>query len=144
EQLFGRIREIPAWGTLLRDGRLTQERTVAPRRLSTPNQPENQEIRSAPVREANANRPLTSGAPRNGLAQDGTVGDMDVDDEAPWTGSRRVPAWARPFRGAEPSGWVDASAARAVTPGRRGKGGALWRNQGGGRAAGPAGGHSPK
>ena len=36
----------------------------------------------------------------NGLAQDGTVGDMDVDDEAPWTGSRRVPAWARPFRGA--------------------------------------------
>src|SRR5690606_8092334 len=34
------------------------------------------------------------------LAQDGTVGDMDVDDEAPWTGSRRVPAWARPFRGA--------------------------------------------
>src|SRR5690606_36025262 len=48
EQLFGRIREIPAWGTLLRDGRLTQERTVAPRRLSTPNLPENQEIRSAP------------------------------------------------------------------------------------------------
>src|SRR5690606_13667576 len=36
----------------------------------------------------------------NGFAQDGTVGDMDVDDEAPWTGSPRVPAWARPFRGA--------------------------------------------
>src|SRR5690606_4828511 len=36
----------------------------------------------------------------NGLAQDGTVGGMDADDEATWTYSRRVPAWARPFRGA--------------------------------------------
>src|SRR5690606_39690728 len=25
---------------------------------------------------------------------------MDADDEATWTYSRRVPAWARPFRGA--------------------------------------------
>src|SRR5690606_25652977 len=36
----------------------------------------------------------------NGLAQDGTVGGMDADDEATWTYLRRVPAWARPFRGA--------------------------------------------
>src|SRR5690606_16308703 len=34
----------------------------------------------------------------NGFAQDGTVGGMDADDEATWTYSRRVPAWARPFR----------------------------------------------
>src|SRR5690606_2147519 len=33
-------------------------------------------------------------------ARDGTVGGMDADDEATWTYSRRVPAWARPFRGA--------------------------------------------
>src|SRR5690606_19932980 len=36
----------------------------------------------------------------NGLAREGTVGGMDADDEATWTYSRRVPAWARPFRGA--------------------------------------------
>src|SRR3546814_15395020 len=35
-----------------------------------------------------------------GLAQDGTVGDRDVDDKAPWMGSRRVPTWAWPFSGA--------------------------------------------
>src|SRR5690606_18531341 len=37
---------------------------------------------------------------RSGSADAGTVGAMDDDDEAPWMGSRRVPAWARPFRGA--------------------------------------------
>src|SRR5690606_5188017 len=36
----------------------------------------------------------------NGFAQAGTVGGMDADDEATGTYSRRVPAWARPFRGA--------------------------------------------
>src|SRR3546814_7295415 len=35
-----------------------------------------------------------------GFARGGTVGDMDVDDKAPWMGSRRVPTWAWPFRGA--------------------------------------------
>src|SRR5690606_27315979 len=48
EQLFGRIREIPAWGTLLHDGRTTQSRSVAPRRLSTPKLPEIPEIRADP------------------------------------------------------------------------------------------------
>src|SRR3546814_413776 len=35
-----------------------------------------------------------------GHARGGTVGDMDVDDKPPWMGSRRVPTWAWPFRGA--------------------------------------------
>src|SRR3546814_16464135 len=49
-----------------------------------------------------------------GFAQDGTVGDMDVDDEAPWMGSRRVPAWAKPFRGA-PHASDESRARRAPT-----------------------------
>src|SRR5690606_9585418 len=68
EQLFGRIREIPAWGTLLRDGRLTQERTVAPRRLSTPNLPENQEIRSAPCARSHLGRLRWNGGSRRELS----------------------------------------------------------------------------
>src|SRR3546814_15559234 len=35
-----------------------------------------------------------------GHARGGTVGDRDVDDKPPWMGSRRVPTWAWPFRGA--------------------------------------------
>src|SRR5690606_30610328 len=54
-----------------------------------------------PLREkSEASTHLLGVASWNGLAQDGTVGDMDVDDEATWTYSRRVPAWARPFHDA--------------------------------------------
>src|SRR5690606_5645402 len=63
EQLFGRIREIPAWGTLLHDGRTTQSRSVAPRRLSTPKLPEIPEIRADPWSAASPhqknNKPTT-------------------------------------------------------------------------------------
>src|SRR5690606_34254579 len=54
----------------------------------------------------------------HGLAQDRTVSDIDGDHEAPWTGSRRVPAWARPFLDAPHASGRCAFAAAAAPTGR--------------------------
>src|SRR5690606_28903392 len=61
--------------------------------------------------EAKANRPLTCGAPRNGLAQAGTRREYVHVASSSTSMSPTVPSRARPFHDAEPSAWVDASAA---------------------------------
>src|SRR5690606_39596999 len=62
------------------------------------------------AREANANRPLASGAPWNGLAQAGTRREYVHVASSSASMPPTVPSWARPFHDAEPSGWIDASA----------------------------------
>src|SRR5690606_39465313 len=98
--------------------------------------------RALTLREATANRPLTCGAPRNGLAQAGTRREYVHVASSSASMPPTVPSWANPFHDANPSGRLDASALSrsgghdAGRSGRRGKGGALWRNRGGCLAAG--------
>src|SRR5690606_8597469 len=66
----------------------------------------------------NANRPLTSGAPRNGLAQAGTRREYVHVASSSASMPPTVPSRARPFHDAEPSGWVDASVARVLRASR--------------------------
>src|SRR5690606_24505850 len=54
---------------------------------------------------ARANRPLASGAPRNGLAQAGTRREPVHGASSSTSMSPTVPSWARPFHDAEPSAW---------------------------------------
>src|SRR5690606_16858702 len=65
---------------------------------------------------ARSKRSLACGAPRNALAQAGTRREYVHVASSSTSMSPTVPSWARPFHDAEPSAWVDASAARAVTP----------------------------